>query len=47
MTTLPRTHALRRASLAAKSLEDLGFTDVTAVVMTLDEWQKGNNPLVK
>ena len=36
-----------RASLAAKSLKDLGFTDVTAVLMTLDEWQKGANPFVK
>jgi rhodanese-related sulfurtransferase len=36
-----------RASLAAKSLKDLGFTDVTAVVMSLDEWQKANNPFVK
>ena len=36
-----------RASLAAKSLKDLGFTDVTAVVMTLEEWQKTGNPFVK
>ncbi|HKT35622.1 MAG TPA: rhodanese-like domain-containing protein [Nitrospira sp.] len=36
-----------RASLAAKSLKELGFTDVTAVVMTLDEWQKADNPFVK
>ena len=36
-----------RASLAAKSLKDLGFIDVTAVVMTLDEWQKADNPFVK
>ena len=36
-----------RASLAAKSLKDLGFTDVTAVVMSLDEWQKAAYPFVK
>ena len=36
-----------RASLAAKSLTELGFTDVTAVVMSLDEWQKAGNPFVK
>jgi rhodanese-related sulfurtransferase len=36
-----------RASLAAKALKDLGFTDVTAVVMNLDEWQKADNPFVK
>ena len=36
-----------RASLAAKSLKDLGFTDVTAVVMSLDEWQKADKPFVK
>ncbi|UVT16299.1 MAG: sulfurtransferase [Nitrospira sp.] len=36
-----------RAALAAKSLRELGFTDVTAVVMSLDEWQKAANPFVK
>jgi len=36
-----------RASLAAKALKDLGFTDATAVVMNLDEWQKADNPFVK
>ena len=36
-----------RASLAAKTLKDLGFTDVTVVVMSLDEWQKADNPFVK
>ena len=36
-----------RASLAAKSLKDLGFTDVTAVVMSLEQWQKAGNPFVK
>lgn len=36
-----------RASLAAQSLSDLGFTNTTAVVMSLDEWQKTGNPFVK
>ena len=36
-----------RASLAAQSLKDLGFTDVTAVVMSLDEWKTADNPFVK
>lgn len=35
-----------RASLAAKRLQDLGFTHVTAVVMDLRDWQKAGNPLV-
>ena len=37
----------RRASLAAQSLEDLGFTRTTAVVMNLDDWQKAGHPFVK
>jgi len=36
-----------RASLAAQSLEELGFTRTTAVVMSLDDWQKAGNPIVK
>jgi rhodanese-related sulfurtransferase len=36
-----------RASLAAKSLKDLGFTDVTAVVMSLEEWQKAAYPFIE
>lgn len=36
-----------RASLAAQTLKQLGFTDVTAVVMSLDEWQKAAYPFVK
>lgn len=36
-----------RASLAAQSLFDLGFTNTTAVVMSLDEWQKAGHPFVK
>jgi rhodanese-related sulfurtransferase len=37
----------RRASLAAQSLENLGFTHTTAVAMSLDDWQKAGNPFVK
>jgi len=29
-----------RATLAAKQLKDIGFTNVTAVVMALADWQK-------
>ncbi len=36
-----------RASLAAQSLEELGFTHTTAVVMSLESWQKTGNPFVK
>ncbi|OQW33470.1 MAG: hypothetical protein A4E19_03480 [Nitrospira sp. SG-bin1] len=36
-----------RASLAAQSLQDLGFTQTTAVVMSLEDWQKVGNPFVK
>jgi rhodanese-related sulfurtransferase len=36
-----------RASLAAQSLEELGFTRTIAVVMSLDDWQKAGNPFVK
>jgi rhodanese-related sulfurtransferase len=36
-----------RASLAAQSLQDLGFTQTTAVVMNLDDWQKAGNPFEK
>lgn len=36
-----------RASLAAQSLAELGFTHTTAVVMSLEEWQKAGNPLAK
>lgn len=37
----------KRASLAAQSLEALGFTRTTAVVMSLDDWQKTGNPFTK
>jgi rhodanese-related sulfurtransferase len=36
-----------RATLAAKQLKDIGFTNVTAVVMTLTDWEKKGYPLVK
>jgi len=36
-----------RASLAAQSLAELGFTHTTAVVMSLDDWQQAGHPLVK
>jgi rhodanese-related sulfurtransferase len=36
-----------RATLATKQLQDVGFTNVVAVVMNFEEWQKNNNPLVK
>lgn len=36
-----------RATLATKQLQDIGFTNVTAVIMNFDEWQKKGNPLSK
>ena len=36
-----------RASLAAQALTELGFTHTSAVVMSLDEWQKAGHPLEK
>ena len=36
-----------RASLAAQSLADLGFTHINAVVMSLDDWQTSGHPFVK
>lgn len=36
-----------RATLATKQLQDVGFTNVVAVVMNFEEWQKNNNPLLK
>jgi len=36
-----------RCTLAAKSLQDLGLTNVTAVVMTFEAWQKAGYPVVK
>lgn len=37
----------RRASMAAQSLEQLGFTQTSAVIMNLDDWQKAGHPFVK
>ena len=34
-----------RATLAAKQLQDVGFTNVIAVIMNFEEWQKKGNPL--
>jgi len=36
-----------RASLAAQSLADLGFTHINAVVMSIDNWQQSGHPFVK
>jgi rhodanese-related sulfurtransferase len=36
-----------RCALAAKTLQDLGFTNVTAVDMRIAEWTKSGYPLVK
>ena len=36
-----------RATLAAKQLKDVGFTNVTTVVMELADWQKKGHPFVK
>ena len=37
----------RRAILSAKQLKDIGFTNVTAVVMELADWQQKGLPFVK
>jgi rhodanese-related sulfurtransferase len=34
-----------RATLAAKQLQDIGFTNVIAVIMNFEEWKKKGNPL--
>ena len=36
-----------RCTLATKSLQDLGFTNVTAATIDLKEWRKAGHPLVK
>ena len=36
-----------RATLAARQLNDIGFTNVTAVVMELADWPKKGHPFVK
>lgn len=37
----------RRATLAAQTLGELGFTQTSAVIMNLDEWKKTGHPFVK
>jgi len=37
----------KRASLAAESLQDLGFTQTTVVMMNLDDWKKAGNPFTR
>ena len=36
-----------RCTLATRSLQDLGFTNVTAVVMKLKDWIKAGHPFIK
>ena len=36
-----------RATLAAASLQKIGFTNVVAVIMNLQDWAKAGHPLVK
>jgi len=36
-----------RATLAAKDLKDIGFTNVTAVVMNIADWEKKGHPFTK
>lgn len=36
-----------RATLAAKDLQNIGFKNVTAVVMDIDEWAKKGHPFTK
>ncbi len=37
----------KRATLTSQTLQALGFTHTTAVIMNLDDWQKVGNPFVK
>jgi rhodanese-related sulfurtransferase len=37
----------KRATLAAQTLGELGFTQTSAVIMSLDEWKQSGNPFVK
>ena len=37
----------KRATLAAQTLGELGFTQTSAVIMNLDEWKQSGNPFVK
>lgn len=36
-----------RATLATKQLKDIGFTNVIAVIMNFEEWEKKGHPVVK
>lgn len=36
-----------RATLATKQLQDIGFTDVIAVIMDFEDWKRKGHPLVK
>lgn len=36
-----------RATLATKQLKDIGFTNVIAVVMNFEEWEKKGHPVVR
>ncbi len=36
-----------RCAFAAKTLQDLGFTNVTSVDMRFEDWQKAGHPVVK
>ena len=36
-----------RCALAAKSLQDLGFTNATSVDMRFDDWVKAGYPVAK
>ncbi len=37
----------RRATLAAQTLGELGFTQTSTVIMNLDDWKQSGNPFVK
>jgi rhodanese-related sulfurtransferase len=37
----------RRATLAAKQLKDIGFTNVTVAIVDMTDWEKKSYPLVK
>lgn len=37
----------KRATLAAQTLDGLGFTHTTAVIMNLNDWQQAGNPFAK
>lgn len=37
----------KRATLASQTLQELGFTHTTVVLMNLDDWQKVGHPFVK